>query len=94
MAPKPRFLSSPELARVRLGASDEARREQPTLLPCPACGGSGSILLEAPDGASYRMRACRWCEGLGCVGAKVASKFQRWTRLLRWAKLTGRCPKA
>lgn len=61
-----------------------------TLLPCPACDGSGRRILELEG--RYRMKPCRWCHGSGAVEHGMIRLFSRWRGILAWNRARGTCP--
>jgi DnaJ-class molecular chaperone len=64
--------------REQFAVDDEDRG---TLIPCPACDGSGLVRLDTDDtGQSYRMYGCPWCDGRGSTTShmiKLYREFQR-----------------
>jgi hypothetical protein len=55
--------------------------ERDTLIPCQACGGEGSRLLEYDNG-SYRRISCNWCDR-GFTDKETAGMLRRWQRILK-----------
>ena len=66
------------------------RQDRDTMVFCPACQGSRSILTELPDGR-YKTRICRWCNGTGSVDKLMFTVFKRWLRILNYNRLRGKC---
>ncbi len=64
-------------------------KDRDTLLPCLACNGEGQHLTE--KNGSYRQSRCRWCQGIGAVGALMIAAWNRWQRIKLANKLAGRC---
>lgn len=60
--------------RLSLGPDD-----RPTLMPCGACGGTGTFTEE--EGNRYRMWDCKWCGTTGTVDHFVMRLFARWLRI-------------
>jgi DnaJ-class molecular chaperone len=75
------------MARVRVPST-----ERETLLPCPACEGSGLKPLETEDG-QYRVVKCRWCQGNAVVDKTVYLLFRRWIRIYNHNRILGGCHK-
>jgi DnaJ-class molecular chaperone len=65
------------------------RDRQETLMPCPACEGTGQKTVEIDY--KYKMLPCRWCDGRGAVPRSVFAVFERWQRIRLVNRLTGRC---
>jgi hypothetical protein len=55
--------------------------DRDTLIPCQACDGHGSRLVEFPTGG-YRQLACQWCDN-GFTDKVTAAMFRRWLNLVR-----------
>jgi len=53
-------------------------------MPCQACDGHGSRLVEYPTGG-YRQLACKWCDN-GFTDKVTAAMFRRWLNIARFAK--------
>lgn len=61
--------------RLSLGPSD-----RPTLLPCPACTGTGRHTIEIPGGR-YKGKDCVWCGASGSIDHFVMRLWVRWLKL-------------
>ncbi len=64
--------------------------ERETLLPCEACAGKGTYTFELGVGR-YKMKQCRWCQGVGCVPKLMLKAYVRWQRILRFNRMQGAC---
>ncbi len=57
----------------------EAIEERDTLIPCEACEGAGTRIIDYPDGF-YRQVACKWCQH-GYTDKTMAGMFTRWLKI-------------
>lgn len=71
--------------RARLPKTDQI-----TLVPCPACAGSGRRLLRSRR-AEYSQAGCRWCDGSGSTPHSLVRMFRRWTRIRAYNVARGSC---
>lgn len=74
--------------RLRIRAARPVA-ERETLIPCPAC--DGSAVHRYDDGWRYRVRVCRWCDGVGATNGEVYKMFRRWRRIRAWNIARGTC---
>jgi len=62
------------------------------LIPCPACEGHGNHVTENPDTGRYRVRRCKWCDGIGATDNTTIKLFTRWLRVYNFNRAQGHCP--
>lgn len=68
----------------------EALEKRDTLIPCLACDGAGTRIVEYPDGG-YRQIGCKWCQH-GFTDKVTAAMFVRWRRIRKANKCGGLTP--
>lgn len=73
-----------KLSTGRLKMPSSARD---TLMPCVACEGSGTRVVETDT--AYRQMPCRWCEGAGVWTELAAKMFVRWLAIAAHARKAG-----
>lgn len=67
-----------QLCQEQFATDDD---ERGTLIPCPACDGSGLIRLDTdPEGRSYRMFGCPWCNGRGTTTSEMIRLYRLFQR--------------
>lgn len=66
------------------------KSEQTTLIPCPACSGSGRRLANSRV-AEYRVVHCRWCDGSGSTPSMIVFLFRRWMQIRAYNVARGSC---
>jgi hypothetical protein len=67
----------------------KAIEDRETLIPCDACHGKGTRLIEHRTG-TYRQIACKWCRK-GLTDRVMAKMFERWLRIFAYNRKLGRC---
>lgn len=65
-------------------------KDQDTLVPCPACNGSGRRVLRGRR-AEYSQAECNWCDGRGSTPGTMVRAFHRWTRIRAYNVARGSC---
>lgn len=65
-------------------------QDQDTLVPCPACNGSGRRVLRARR-TEYSVATCKWCDGMGSAPNTIVRMFHRWTQIRAYNVARGTC---
>lgn len=52
--------------------------DQETLLPCPACDGTGTKTISS--GLRYRIVGCPWCDDTGVVTSNLIAVYRRFLK--------------